>query len=458
MRHVSCLRTDFLKNLMKHKISILLIVAFCFTGRALPQQTDSQTVDKLLQRLADDEARIKSLEAMVATLSGHTGMQPATPGIAAPAPEAFVTPAPAAGPQTAPVSPVMPPMDAEEHEHMMEVPGGPTLKFRGFFDFSFDKGSVAQNLQYPLGAPAYSAFRTGEFDLFMSSQLSPRLSFLGEMVFSSGTNNNFGVDLERYQLTFKENRYFSVSGGRFHTAIGYYNTAYHHGTWFSTATGRPLMYYFEDSGGPLPVHEVGLTTTGALPGTGKLDMHWVAEIGNGQAPPGTNFGDGVQNFATNRNRKDLNFALYSRPEWLPGLQVGGSYLTGDLAATGLPRVDQTVSSVYAVYVNSNWEILNEAVLMHHQITDGGRAYNSPMGYTQIAYTFGGKWRPYFRWQEVNVPSNDPVSNFVGRYEGPSWGLRWDVFDYAALKLQYNRVYVRTGAPENGIESAVAFTF
>ncbi len=219
------------------------------------------------------------------------------------------------------------------------------------------------------------------------------------------------------------------------------------------------MYYFEDSGGVLPVHEVGVTTTGLVPGSGKFNLHWTAEVGNGSAEFGTPlFGDGVENFASDRNRKDVNLAISSRPEWFDGLQVGASYLRGNLLpANGSPPVNQAISSAYAVFINSKWEFMNEVVLLQHQVTDGGRSYNSPLGYTQLAYRFG-KYHPYFRFQEVNIPNNDPVAAFKGRYEGPSAGVRVDIFSYAALKLQYNRVYLREGAPQNGIELQTAFTF
>ena len=113
----------------------------------------------------------------------------------------------------------------------------------------------------------------------MSSQLSDKLSFVSELVFATDTTNSFGLDLERFQLTYRPSKYLEISGGRFHTDIGYYNTAFHHGNWFSTATGRPFMYYFEDAGGVLPVHEVGVTTTGYVPASGKMNIHWTAELG-----------------------------------------------------------------------------------------------------------------------------------------------------------------------------------
>jgi hypothetical protein len=267
------------------------------------------------------------------------------------------------------------------------------------------------------------------------------------------------VDLERFQLTYRPNQYFQISGGRFHSAIGYYNTAYHHGLWFATATGRPFMDYFEDAGGVLPVHEVGITTTGRVPGLNKLNLHWVAEIGNGSSEFGSaNYGDGVQNFASDRNKKDANLAFYVRPERFPGLQAGGSYMWGSIvpAATGI-HMNQNVASAYVVYVSGKWESLNEAVLLRHQFPHGGRSYNSPMGYTQISRAFG-IYRPYFRFQEVNIPNNDPASPYVGRYEGPSAGIRIDFFSYAALKLQYNRVYLRNQPEQNGFETQMAFTF
>jgi hypothetical protein len=432
---------------------ILIVISTANAQSSADQAPSNETIKQLMDRLTAAEARIKQLEAQQAGNPSPTTAQtpPAAPAAPPPAAQAAAVPTP---PEPAPA-----PASAEDSmDHMMSVPGGPVLHIRGFFDLDFDKGLAAENLQYPAGTTPNSTFRTGEFDLFMTSQLSDKLSFLSELVFSTDQTNAFGVDVERFQLTYRPSKYFEISAGRFHTAIGYYNTAFHHGTWFSTATGRPFMFYFEDSGGPLPVHEVGVTTTGYIP-SGKLNLHWIAEVGNGSAEVGSPlYGDGVENFASDRNRKDLNFAAYIKPEWLSGLQVGGSFLTGELIPSSgfVPKVDQTVSSIYAVYINGNWESLNEAVLLHHKIPDG-RSYNSPLSYTQLAYRFG-KYHPYFRFQENNIPNNDPVTSFTGRYEGPSVGLRMDFFDYAAIKLQYNRIYLRDAHTQNGFEAQIAFTF
>jgi hypothetical protein len=344
--------------------------------------------------------------------------------------------------------------DDDPHAHMMEVPGGPQLKIRGFFDFNYGMGPAANPLQFPLGGPAHNTFQAGEFDLYISSRISEHLDFVGEMVFGWDQTNYLGVDIERYQLTYKANEYFQLSGGRFHSAIGYYNTAYHHGTWFGTAEGRPFMYYYEDSGGLLPVHNVGLTASGLVPGSGKLHFHWIAEAGNGRSS--SNAGQPVQNFLSDRNHKSYNVALYARPEWLPGLQVGGSYYRDRLVPEGIPHVNQTVASAYAVYIVPKWEFLNEAVLLTNR-EDGIRTpFRTPLMYSQASRAFG-KYRPYVRYQYVNSPGNDPMNVYTDRYQGPSVGVRWDFSDYAAFKLQYNRVEQRLTA-SNSLNAQMGFTF
>ena len=444
------------------------------------------TVDALLRELAAHDARIQELEQRLVLQSAGSAAAPSPEGIhamnasdrtngasglirravmampvaaeSAAAPVAETPATVSAGPVATGASVTSDPAP-DPHDHMLSLPGGgPALKFRGFFDFDYGMGSVANPLVFPLGAPAHDTFQGGEFDLFMSSKLSDHFSFVAELVVGSDHTNLFGVDLERYQLSYKANPYFEISAGRFHSAIGYYNTAYHHGTWFGTATGRPFMYIFEDSGGLLPVHNVGITATGLVPGTGRLALHWVAEVGNGRAGS-PNAAEPVQNFLSDRNRKAANFAVYIKPEWLEGLQAGGSYYFDRLYPDGLKAVDQKIGSIYAVYFKSGLEFLNEGVWLQNRSGFNGRTYNTPMMYTQISHKIGS-YVPYFRFQYVNAPVGDPVNVFAGRYEGPSFGVRYNVTDYAALKLQYNRVYGLIGntVPANGLDASLGFTF
>jgi hypothetical protein len=471
----------------------------CGAVSASAEQSDSsaptqQLLNELLRRVEADEARIHQLEQKLAVQNGGDAakavpavlLQPAAAVATAPAVAAqpAVALLPAESPATSAAAPAAVPLNSADPQaqdmsapgHSMEIAGGPVLNIKGFFDFNFGVGSIANPLVFPIvdsgcgtcgnsPTPAHTAFQAGEFDLFISSKLSDHLSFVSEVVLGPSNNNVFGLDIERYQLTYKANPYFSVSAGRFHTSLGYYNTAYHHGNWFSTAEGRPIMYLFEDSGGILPMHMVGLSFAGAVPHTEALGLHWIAEIGNGNSsnPAIGPSGNDVQNFYSDRNYKATNLAAYIKPQFLSGLQIGGSWYHDGLnpsqaqSPLPLPEVRQNIESAYVVYFSQNWEFMNEAVLLTNHLTGTAESFRSPMAYTQIAHKFG-IYKPYFRYQYVNDNMKDPLNLLTGTYYGPSIGVRVDFWDFAAFKLQYNHLFQSNQLPGNGLNGQIAFTF
>jgi hypothetical protein len=158
-----------------------------------------------------------------------------------------------------------------------------------------------------------------------------------------------------------------------------------------------------------------------------------------------------------------------RPDKFSGLQVGFSVRHDNLTIPG-PAVHETIATAHVVYVNANWEILNEAVLDRHA-EPGGPAFNTSGGYSQFSRRFKA-YRPYFRYQYFNANGNDPVyayapqndlapssfTGFVSRVNGPSAGLRWDFTEHSAFKFQYDRFSLRGLPSENGLTSQIAFTF
>jgi hypothetical protein len=463
---------------------LLLVLAGAYpSAGAAPQATvapvvvSQETMDKLLAVIASLDARIKELERKLEN-SSAPGVAAAVPVPATPVVVAVAAPPvpvqPQPPPQKAAASPDVP-EDTSMGGHNMAIPNGPVLNIRGFFDFNFGVGSIANPLLYPIVSngcgtcdnsptPAHTAFQAGEFDLFMTSKLSDHLSFLAEVVLGPDDTNAFGLDIERYEFTYRANRYFSATAGRFHTSIGYYNTAYHHGNWFSTAEGRPIMYLFEDSGGILPVHMVGVTLKGEVPHTDSLGLHWVAEMGNGNSSnsalgPG---GNAVQNFYSDRNYKATNLAAYIRPRILSGLQIGGSWYHDGINPSQaqvplpLPEVRQNIESGYVVYFSTDWEFMTEGVMLSNHPT-GTQAFRSPMAYTQIARRLG-IYKPYFRYQYVRDNMNDPLNLLRGTYYGPSVGVRIDLAEYAAIKLQYNHLFQSGQLAGNGLNAQIAFTF
>jgi hypothetical protein len=300
-----------------------------------------------------------------------------------------------------------------------------------------------------------TSFTLGQLDLFVTSDVSERFKLLSEIVFEADQHNSFGVDIERLLLQYSPNDMFKVSVGRYHTAIGYYNTAYHHSTWLQTATGRPFLFQFEDGGGILPIHNVGISASGLIP-SGHLQLHYVAEVGNGRASR-TPLDEAVQNVVDENNGKAVNLALFATPEAIRGLQAGFSVYHDHLTPANAPRIGELIFAAHAVVVRPNIEWLNEVLLIRHAPDGSPRVFNTPGFYSQISRLFGS-YRPYFRYQYVNGSDSEPVFPDVGRRQGPSVGLRFDASESVALKLQYDRTALRHQPAFNALALQLAFTF
>lgn len=394
------------------------------------------TQDEINHQLLE---RIRELEAEVKQLRGNSGSAQAAQPPAAPA-----APAPPPPPSAA---------AAADIPEVNEV--APRLKLDVFGDVGYQFYSHVPH-----------TFEFGSLDLFMNARLSDKFSTLGEALFIAGSDNSIEVDIERLWLQYRQSRYFTASIGRFHTWVGYYNSRYNKAEYLETTTDRPFMYAFDDQGGVLPMQEIGVNMTGEIP-SGKMGLNWVLEVGNGRAW-GLN-AEPVQNYQDANDSKAINGGLFIRPERIDGFQMGFSLRHDNLSVPG-PAIGETIATVHAVFDNGKYEILNEGALVKHAEA-AGPTFNTGAFYSQWSRAFG-KYRPYFRYQYFNAPSNDPVyafasaneyapldvTSFVGRVNGPSVGIRWDFIPNAAIKLQYDRFSFRGLPTENGLTSQVAFTF
>lgn len=328
------------------------------------------------------------------------------------------------------------------------------LKLNVFGDVGFETTDRPKTIS--------NAFNIGSLDLFMTSRLASNLSLLGEVLLLSTNTNHIEADIERLILLYRPSEYFNVGVGRYHTSIGYYNTAFHRGEWFQTPIGRPFMYQFDDTGGPLALQEVGLSASGNIP-SGKIGMHYILEVGNGRAH--VLGSDPAQNNTDHSNGKSVNFGMFAQPTVMRGLQAGFSVYHNYLIFSDNINHDELVSTAYIVFSNSTYEVLNEALMVRHSRTETGAPgiFHTPGFYTQLSRRIAS-YRPYFRYEYINASSEDPVYGdpddrvAVGRRNGASAGLRWDFNEHAAGKLQYNRMYIRGQGSANGIAVQFAFSF
>jgi hypothetical protein len=420
-------------------VAVILMEANVWAQEPGANDSDKQTIALLVRRIDQLEARVAQLE------SGKTT-----------APSAAAEPVPTPQAESATTAQQQAAIEPEEAQRM-DI-GRTRLNIRGFGDITFH-GDSAKGLHFDPGISTLTgnttSFTLGQLDLFVTSDISDRFKFLSEIVFEAGLDNSFGVDVERYLLQYSPNDYFNMSVGRYHTAIGYYNTAYHHSTWLQTTTGRPFLFAFEDSGGILPIHNVGVSVTGLIP-SGNLGLHYVAEVGNGRASSSPNV-EAVQNRVDENSGKSFNLALYLRPSAVRGLQAGFSFYHDHLTPIGLPTIGENIFAAHAVLIRPSFEWLNETLLVRHALNGTSRVFDTPGFYTQVSKRFGS-YRPYIRYQYVNASNVEPIFPQVGLMHGPSVGLRYDPSESVTLKVQYDYTDLPHLTPINGVATQLGFTF
>jgi len=330
------------------------------------------------------------------------------------------------------------------------APVYPSVKFSGFADLTY-------HVYHGTGRPAH--FELGELDFFVNSRISEKAGFIVETVLSADDTDHFGVDLERLIFQYRLSDSFNFDVGRFHTALGFYNTAYHHGTWFQTATGRPDFVNYEDAGGILPVHMVGVSLHGAVP-SGSLGLSYFAEVGNNHQyrdPAGPN--DWVANVTDSSSAKAVNLALISRPTALPGLQFGAGIYHDALKPDGQARTVENIPNVHLVYKNAFWEFIGEGYRITHAPTLGVST-RSTAWFAQVSRQLGSL-RPYLRYTAVDIPANDAAYALIGRtgrHHTTSYGLRWDFADFAAYKVQWDEISNVDAPATSELTFQVAVTF
>jgi hypothetical protein len=403
-----------------------------------PSGAEGDTIRHMSEQIRELQAKVKELEDRLNSAAVNSPARIVPDSIAADVTTSAVTPSPA---------PHAPPPESPEDN---PIPG---VKLRMFGDVGYEASDEKGET---------NSFHIGTLDLFMTGALTDRFSVLGEVLFLPSLDNSFSLDVERLLLQYKQNDYLAMAIGRYHSTIGYYNTEFHQGAWFQTTIDRPFMYAFDDQGGFLPLQEVGATISGQIP-SGNLALNYVAEVGNGRAH--VLGSDPAQNFRDTNNGKSINFALNSRQRWWPGLQAGFSIYHDHLTFSDGFNHDERISTVHIVYTDRNYEFLNEAMLVRHTNTMLGApgVFHTPGFYTQFSRRFG-HYRPYVRYAYVNAGVAEPIYGdpldgpIVGRRNGPTLGLRYDLNDHAAVKLQYDHLSERGQKSFNQLETQFSFAF
>jgi hypothetical protein len=285
----------------------------------------------------------------------------------------------------------------------------------------------------------YQGFNIAELDFFLTPRLGPRTRALFELNFEVGENGQVGVDLERAQLGYQIADSVTIWMGRFHTPYGYYNTAFHHGQQIATSLRRPRFIEFEDHGGVMPAHTVGLWLTGTQRLGGER-LTYDAFVGNGQSI--TNGQLDMHNAGNTHGGAIFGGNL--------GLLLGG-VLDGmkvgvDAFQTKIENQDRTPSyftqvrsyGVYAVYDTDVWEIISELHLFNNtDLTGATGQHHSDAGFAQIGYRVH-RFTPYGRYERGAFEQADDyfaAQTYGGSYYRGALGVRYDIDLWSAVKFE-----------------------
>ncbi len=347
---------------------------------------------------------------------------------------------------------------------LLEAPAAAQVAFNVFGDIDYQATKDGGNP--PTGVPASTtnAFSAPRLELFLTSTQG-KLAFLAETMFEVGDANEFGVDIERIEVGYLFSDLFRLRIGRFHTSIGYYNDAYHHGRYFQTTVDRPTMVRFEDEGGLIPAHSVGVHIDGRFGLGGAGNLRYDGEISNGRGA----IPDEVTNLTDPNNGKMFNLRLRFEPAFLDGLIIGASG-TYDLITAVMPPATVATIREYIVgghvaYLENRIHVIGEYLYISHE--NAGWTGVTQGAFLELGYELG-KFIPYLRGEWAHFPAdtatNDPFfaqnALFISRGSNKSGiaGVRLTLSDYLALKLEGEYVSRDVGTTIKTIATQCAYAF
>ncbi len=292
------------------------------------------------------------------------------------------------------------------------------------------------------------SFGLGEQDLFITSSLSDRVSFLGETVFRFDPNSptTFSVSIERVVLKYNIGGNHNILLGKHHTPLNYWNDTYHHGRLFFPTIDRPLLFPSEI----IPLHTTGISFQGH--NLGKMKFGYDLMIGNGL---------GSTDVLDNDLHKSLTAAVHIKP--VDYLRIGASYYN-DMIAAGASvhgevnphQVKQNQFSASISYFGKKFELLAEGAFITNE-TDSTGSKQTTAAYFYGGYKLTEKLTPYFRVDrqqfeegELYYHKNDATLFLLG--------TRYQINYLTVIKLEYHQIDDEHNESINILTAQVAIGF
>jgi len=292
------------------------------------------------------------------------------------------------------------------------------------------------------------SFGIGEQDLFITSELSDKISFLGETVFrySPSSATKFNVSVERIIINYNFKGNHSLLIGKHHTPINYWNDTYHHGRVFFPTITRPLLF----TANAIPIHTTGIAVQGL--NLGKLKFGYNVMIGNG-------IGSGE--VLDNDKYKSITAAVHIKPA--DKLQVGISFYN-DVISEGAEvqgeiideRVNQQLYTGTLAHFGKTFEVLAEGTIASNHTSSTGMV-NSFVSYLYAGVRLKEKWIPYIRLDYLKYQDDEP---YYRKDDTTSFlaGLRYEINFLIVVKMEYQHIESELSGPRDLLNTQIAIGF
>lgn len=303
--------------------------------------------------------------------------------------------------------------------------------------------------------PVPEGFRIGQVAAHVVAKFSDRVNVFSEAT-ASPLPSGFTLEVERFILRYDRSDLLKLSAGRYHTPLGYWNTAYHHGTWLQTTVTRPEM--MRQGSTLLPVHFVGAMAEGTAH-VGALALGYTLGVGNGR---GTAIARGGDAGDANGNRALVASGTVHLPP-AAGAQFGISYYADRVTPSAAMDVrERTITAHFARERETPEVIVELALVRHEALRPVVRTTTARAHYVQLAYRLPGAahaLKPYVRVEQNRIPAADTLlAPLRLNYTGASAGVRLDLGASAAIKLEYRSERAQFGRRQGSLATQVTFTF
>ncbi|NQV87093.1 MAG: hypothetical protein HQ492_08460 [Woeseiaceae bacterium] len=297
-------------------------------------------------------------------------------------------------------------------------------------------------------------FAIGQVVAQLGASMGDSFSVFGEFTLTAKEDSH-ASGVERLIVKYEFSDRYKLSAGRYHTPIGYWNSAFHHGAWLQTTISRPEIFRFGSK--IVPIHFVGALMEGLIP-SGRLGLNYKVGLGNGRH----------SNISAGGDVGDINsdkawmVQIAAKPVDYYGLNMGIGFYNDEVPLPSGADVKENTVSVYAAWTKEAPELIFEYLHSQHELLNDSSVSGDVDGwYAQFAYRLPGKhhnWKPYARLERTRVDDSDPLLGAESLdYDGGILGVRWDFNHYAAIKFEYrNEEFDRAGQENNfGIQVSFA---